>query len=144
MVPIPSGSDWLRVFVYGTLKPGESNFGPYCAEKVVYQQEAIAHGQLFDLPLGYPAMVEGDGEVRGYVLWFSDRTVLHHLDKLEDYDPHRPLQENEYLRRQVPIFDLHHQPLGSAWTYLMSLERIKQLNGSPVLGGIWTGCRSIG
>jgi gamma-glutamylcyclotransferase (GGCT)/AIG2-like uncharacterized protein YtfP len=46
----------LKVFVYGTLKPGESNYQRYCAENVVEKREAIrrnpfrviAFGQLYE------------------------------------------------------------------------------------------------
>ncbi|NET53980.1 MAG: gamma-glutamylcyclotransferase, partial [Merismopedia sp. SIO2A8] len=42
-----------KVFVYGTLKPGEVNYDQYCASKVVEEIRAIAFGELFDLPIGY-------------------------------------------------------------------------------------------
>ncbi|MGF1498614.1 MAG: gamma-glutamylcyclotransferase [Elainellaceae cyanobacterium] len=139
MAPLSPDLDLLRVFVYGTLKPGECNYAHYCARKVIHQQEAIAQGTLYDLPLGYPAMVEGSGEVRGCLLCFGDRTFLRYLDDLEDYEPGRPLQENEYIRRRMPVFDLNRQPLGDAWVYLMAPERIRLLNGVLVRDGCWTG-----
>lgn len=41
----------VKVFVYGTLKPGESNYQRYCdRSSVVESQRAIALGQLFALP----------------------------------------------------------------------------------------------
>ncbi len=42
----------LRVFVYGTLKPGEVNYQKYCNGKVVEQERALTLGQLFALQDG--------------------------------------------------------------------------------------------
>ncbi|MGD1918808.1 MAG: hypothetical protein ACFCAD_07915 [Pleurocapsa sp.] len=38
----------LKVFVYGTLKPGEANFAAYCDGYVESQQIAYAKGILND------------------------------------------------------------------------------------------------
>ena len=45
-------SDLVRVFVYGTLKPGEANYKRYCAGKVVDVKTAFVQGKLFALPMG--------------------------------------------------------------------------------------------
>ena len=39
----------MKVFVYGTLKPGECNYLRYCEGKVVDACPAIARGELFAL-----------------------------------------------------------------------------------------------
>jgi gamma-glutamylcyclotransferase (GGCT)/AIG2-like uncharacterized protein YtfP len=127
------------VFVYGTLKPGEENFDRYCAGRIVSAQEAIALGQLYDLPFGYPAMTPGSGLVYGVVLSFTDPTLLVHLDELEAFDPHRPPEENEYIRQKIETFSLNCQPLGWAWVYLMNSEQAKQLGGMLLPDGWWTG-----
>ena len=64
------------VFVYGTLKPNNSNYQQYCATKVISSQPAIALGQIFALPMGYPAMIEGNDQVQGYLLTFADSNIL--------------------------------------------------------------------
>lgn len=56
-------SDFVRVFVYGTLKPGEANYKRYCAGKVIDVKIALVQGKLFALPMGYPAMTLGDRQV---------------------------------------------------------------------------------
>lgn len=127
----------LRVFVYGTLKPGECNYDRYCAASVVVVQEAFAYGRLFDLPFGYPAMTPGDAPVYGFVLSFAEPDALAQLDELEDYDPHRPADQNEYIRVEIATFDLDRQPIGPAWVYLMSLEQAKRCNGIPLPKGYW-------
>ena len=129
----------LKVFVYGTLKPGEVNYRRYCAKKVIETKPAIAFGQLFDLPLGYPAMTLGESPVQGFLLTFADPTILSILDELEDYDPHRRPEENEYYRQQLEIYDVAGQELGIAWVYLMTVELIQQLDGILVPSGAWSG-----
>lgn len=128
----------LRVFVYGTLKPGECNYQCYCLGKVVEEQQAIAFGQLFALPIGYPAMTPGNNKVQGFLLSFTDSTILFELDQLEDYKPNRPLQENNYDRKLIEIFDRLEQPLGTAWAYFMTPEDVKTRGGIFIPSGCWT------
>lgn len=129
----------LKLFVYGTLKPGEVNYQRYCAGKVVEAYPAIALGQLFDLPFGYPAMTSGHNPVYGYVLSFQDVTILRDLDELEDYDPERSPSQNEYERQLVEILNLNQQSSDTAWAYLMTVEQAYRLGGTPLLHGRWQG-----
>lgn len=128
----------LKVFVYGTLKPGEYNYGRYCAGKVVAAQPASAYGRLFALPVGYPAMTAGEEIISGVLLSFTESAVLQDLDRLEDYDPHRLPAENEYNRVQIEVFDLSGQMLDSAWVYLMTPEQVERRGGVPVASGCWS------
>lgn len=128
----------LKVFVYGTLKPGESNYQYYCAAKVVEIQEAIAYGKLFALPLGYPAAIFPENYlVRGYVLSFLDPTVLAALDELEDHHPDTSSQ-NDYQRHQVEVYTLKLEPLAKAWTYSMSQQKIAAYGGVFLKDGWWS------
>ena len=129
----------LKVFVYGTLKPGEANYQRYCEGKVVEEQKAIAFGQLYDLPLGYPAMTHGESPVQGFLLTFADPNVLIALDELEEYNPNRLPQENEYERQQLEIYNLSAQSLGRAWVYLMTPDRVQRLGGVLLRSGWWSG-----
>jgi len=129
----------VRVFVYGTLKPGETNYQRYCTGKVLEAKRAIAIGQLFALPLGYPAMTLGESPVQGFLLSFPDSTVLRYLDWLEDYKPHRPAVENEYIRQQIETYSLAFASLGLAWVYLMSPERVRSYRGILLPNGWWSG-----
>lgn len=128
-----------RVFVYGTLKPGGRYYPDYCEGRVVAQVEAIAHGTLYDLPLGYPAMTPGQGVVHGYVLTFYNQDALTALDTLEDYAPNRPALENEYVRQPIEVFRDRHHSLGWAWAYIMSIERVTALGGVYLQNGRWPG-----
>jgi gamma-glutamylcyclotransferase (GGCT)/AIG2-like uncharacterized protein YtfP len=126
----------MKVFVYGTLKPGESNYY-LCENYVIAAKKAIAKGKLFHLPVGYPAMTPGEGKVYGYLLSFPDSQILPTLDELEDYDPQKPMSENIYNRQYIDVFQPNGVYLSHAWAYLMTLEKVNQFGGIPVLDGCW-------
>ena len=98
---------------------------------------AIARGQLFALPIGYPAMVAGDGTVCGFLLCFPNSAILDDLDRLEDYHPLREPTENEYQRQEIAIFDRHLEPLDTAWAYFMLPDRVRSLGGIWLPHGRW-------
>lgn len=128
-----------HVFVYGTLKPNEANYDQYCAGKVIAQQQAIAYGELFALPMGYPAMIVGNTQVHGYLLSFPDASILESLDELEDYQSDRDATENLYNRQQIEVFDLEGNSLGLAWAYFMTLAQVTKLVGIAQPNGCWKG-----
>ncbi|MGD1806074.1 gamma-glutamylcyclotransferase family protein [Dapis sp. BLCC M126] len=130
---------YLRVFVYGTLKPGEVNYQSYCAEHIVEYFPAVANGFLYELSVGYPGMTHGKGNVHGFVLSFQNPKVLLELDKLEDYHPERLPQENEYQRQKIPTFGLDGKYLWTVWSYLMLPEKVKLLGGKLLPSGCWIG-----
>lgn len=138
-VSISDPSSPVPLFVYGTLKPGEFFYPHYCEGHVVAEQAAIVRGQLFALPLGYPALAEGGDWVYGYLLSLRSAAALQKIDALEDYDAQRPTRENEYYRVEIEVFDLQQNSLGKAWTYLMEIKRIQVLRGQWLPKGIWTG-----
>jgi gamma-glutamylcyclotransferase (GGCT)/AIG2-like uncharacterized protein YtfP len=127
----------MKVFVYGTLKPGECNYLRYCEGKVVDACPAIAHGQLFALSAGYPAMISGEGRVYGFLLRFANSAILADLDELEDYHPGRDRAQNEYQRELIAIFDLNFKPLDTAWAYFMLPDRLRSQGGIFLPDGTW-------
>ena len=133
----------IRVFVYGTLKPGEGNYPKYCGDKLDSCNggalPAYTMGELFDLGVGYPGMAVGSRLVYGYLLSFQKSGILSKLDKLEDYLPGRVPSENLYNRHQVEIFAPQGESLGLAWVYFMSLDKIASFNGVLVPNGWWSG-----
>lgn len=134
----------LDVFVYGTLKPGERNH-QICASSVVEARPAIASGQLYALPLGYPSMTLGTGTVHGVILSFADAGILDVLDAYEQHDPeafrcHAPdlsIAQYQYDRVQIKTYDQAQRFLGCAWSYVMSLEQIQRLGGIWLPDGQW-------
>ena len=133
-------SDLVRVFVYGTLKPGEANHKRYCAGKVVNVKRAFVQGKLFALPMGYPAMTLGDSQVYGYLLSFSNPRILNELDVLEDYQPNRQPPEKLYNRQIIEVYEPQSLSLGWAWVYLMTVQQVEQLGGFLQPDGWWSGC----
>jgi gamma-glutamylcyclotransferase (GGCT)/AIG2-like uncharacterized protein YtfP len=133
----------LRIFVYGTLKPGEYYYPQYCEDRVIEARKAIAYGQLFDLPMGYPAMTPGTQPIYGVVLSFADLEVLKDLDELEGYEAGRSPEHNEYIRQEQEVFDLEGRSLGRVWVYVMSVEQAQQWGGVLLPNGQWTGNPSV-
>jgi gamma-glutamylcyclotransferase (GGCT)/AIG2-like uncharacterized protein YtfP len=127
----------LKVFVYGTLKPGYANYQAYCRDCTVAEQPAMVRGTLFDLPVGYPALISGKDWVKGHLLSFADDAVLVGLDELEDYQGDRPIYENLYQREWVEVFNDDGRSQGWAWAYFMSLEKVEKYGGVKVSTGVW-------
>ena len=119
------------IFVYGTLKPGGSNYA--LARGVTHTTPAYLEGYEllhFD-PEGYPAMVPGAGRVYGVVLTFEDITaVLPALDTLEGLD----LTPPEYARFLVTV-----QPSGNTvWTYVyVNQARLAAAGVTKITEGNW-------
>jgi gamma-glutamylcyclotransferase (GGCT)/AIG2-like uncharacterized protein YtfP len=130
--------DRCHIFVYGTLKPNEANYDQYCAGKVIAQQQAIAYGELFALPMGYPAMTIGNRQIYGYLLTFPDVSILEAMDGLEDYQSDRTTSENLYDRQKIETFDLAGSSLGLAWAYLMTKEQVSKFVGIAQTDGWWS------
>jgi gamma-glutamylcyclotransferase (GGCT)/AIG2-like uncharacterized protein YtfP len=139
-------SDLIKVFVYGTLKPGEVKYS-LCVNQVEAPRSAIVQGQLYHLPLGYPAMaLDETGIVHGFVLSFSDSAILQALDDYEQHAPdyfqiHAPdlsLEAHQYRRLQIATFHPDHTPLDLAWCYVMTSQQITTLGGRLVSSGTWT------
>jgi gamma-glutamylcyclotransferase (GGCT)/AIG2-like uncharacterized protein YtfP len=134
-----------EIFVYGTLKPGESNY-PVCASSVVAARPAIALGQLYALPFGYPAMTPGTTQIQGYILALANSGILAALDRLEQHDPiefqrYAPGQvwaENQYERTPIEVFDLDRGVQGTAWAYRMTVEQVHRIGGVLLPEGVWS------
>jgi gamma-glutamylcyclotransferase (GGCT)/AIG2-like uncharacterized protein YtfP len=127
----------MRVFVYGTLKPGQANYARYCGDRILHSLPAQVRGKVFHLSLGYPGMTSGDTWVRGYLLQFADEYALADLDQLEDYQPQRPEAQNEYQRREVEVFEQGGRSLGFAWAYFMTLQKVQRYDGKWIASGEW-------
>jgi gamma-glutamylcyclotransferase (GGCT)/AIG2-like uncharacterized protein YtfP len=133
-----SAFEEVRVFVYGTLKPGEENYDPYCKNHCK-AEEAMVFGQLYDLPFGYPALTAGSLPVYGFLLSFVDPGILARLDALEDYDPARSPDQNEYFRVKTEVFSLANQLITWAWTYCMEPAQVRRFGGVLLPEGKWSG-----
>ena len=126
-----------QLFVYGTLKPGERAFASLCQPFVRATQPAQVRGRLYHLPLGYPAMTLELGWVQGVWLTFPSQKPLSAIDAFEDYYPDRP-EDSDYHRHRHPVYDLNQQPLGLAWVYTKTRDRVVALGGQWLPEGCWT------
>ena len=129
----------LNVFVYGTLKPGEVNYQFYCQNKVRSHTPGYTRGNLYDLPLGYPGMTEGENKVQGVLLTFGDFGVLQDLDRLEGYQEQREVSLNEYYRQLVPVYSQKDEFLGKAYAYFMTATKVNYYGGTLLESGLWQG-----
>lgn len=127
----------LRVFVYGTLKPGGYYWPQFCEGKVTAHETAKVRGALYDLRPGYPALLEGDGWVHGTVLTLKDDAALRGFDTLEGYEAGRAPADNEYQRCEVDAFSPAGEPLGRVWTYFMLPDKMRELDGIHLPEGAW-------
>jgi gamma-glutamylcyclotransferase (GGCT)/AIG2-like uncharacterized protein YtfP len=107
-------SEITNLFVYGTLMPGESNFRQI-EKYVIDQQPGTIEGILVDLG-AYPALLEGNGVVKGVVLEI-DADALEITDRIEGYHPER--NRCLYLREEV-VVQLESNEDVAAWTYLFA------------------------
>ena len=91
------------VFVYGTLRKGESNHDVLSQAQLLGQHETPPEYALYDLG-AYPAVITGHQVIFGEV-YLIDEDILKALDELEDV----PV---EYRRELIDT------PFGQAWIYL--------------------------
>ncbi|KPV39104.1 hypothetical protein AN478_12430 [Thiohalorhabdus denitrificans] len=133
----------MRIFVYGTLKPGHTNWERALRGRVEHWQPGKIRGRLFDLPQGFPAAVAGPGWVHGVLLHLPPES-LPTIDAIEGYAPDRPRTANTYQRLEVPAFTPEGDSLGEAQAYFMDEERVRRLGGTELSGGEWQAPASPG
>jgi gamma-glutamylcyclotransferase (GGCT)/AIG2-like uncharacterized protein YtfP len=125
------------VFVYGTLRTGQSNYG-IVADWVKRARLATIEGMLYHLPAyGFPAVVPGTGTVYGEVLEFTDfSSALEAMDDLEDYKG--PGKDNFY-ERVVVSARLNNGSEVECYAYVFPVTREQWLRSEAVYisGGDW-------
>lgn len=79
----------LNLFVYGSLKRGQSYHEHFC-RGLISAQEATVRGRLYELPSGFPALVvpETDVRVMGTTDYLVDAEIGHQKEKAEP--PEKP------------------------------------------------------
>ncbi len=104
----------FRLFVYGTLIPGESNYR-LIKRHVRSARPGHIEGVLIDLG-AFPALVAGDGIARGIVLELDDKAMAI-TDQLEGYHPGDA--HSLYVRKEV-MAQLDDGEQVKAWVYEFS------------------------
>ncbi|MEB3267144.1 MAG: gamma-glutamylcyclotransferase family protein [Leptolyngbya sp.] len=128
----------VAIFVYGTLKPGETYHDRYCRPHLIQATAAQVEGRLYHLPMGYPALTLEPGWVTGTLLQLRDDTGLAAMDAFEGYDPTRSPADNEYSRQWRSVLTCGGEPLGSAWMYVMDHPRVQRYQGVWIPAGVWS------
>jgi gamma-glutamylcyclotransferase (GGCT)/AIG2-like uncharacterized protein YtfP len=108
-----------KVFVYGTLRPGQSNYRWLLAGHTDQEQPATAPGiALFGASIPYAIPSPGARAVGSLITitpaCYDD--VLTDLDRLEGYRPHRP-DRSHYVRVTRTVIAADATP-HTAWIYL--------------------------
>lgn len=127
----------IRVFVYGTLKPGQRNWDRLLSGRVDRFQAARIRGRLFDLRPGFPAAVPANNWIHGYLLALPDSDLLGRIDALEGFRPDRPAHQNRYRRVLTPCFSPTGAPFGRVYAYFMDTETAQALGGELLPDGVW-------
>lgn len=96
-----------RVFVYGTLRPGQPAHD-LVAPSIARLESATTSGLLYALGDGYPGYASGAGMVHGEVIWLTDPAAT--LRRLDDY-------EGEEFTRVVCTVALQSGLEVTAWIY---------------------------
>ncbi len=127
----------LPVFAYGTLRPEMGNERLWLGPRSRSTAAVLEGFRLYHLRYGFPAIVPGEGLVRGDLVETEDPVaLLHALDRLEGFRPDAP-RSSHYLRVRVEVAlaDGRRSP---AWTYVYTPDRLQEAaDAQPVSGGDW-------
>ncbi|MEU3945304.1 gamma-glutamylcyclotransferase family protein [Streptomyces sp. NPDC029526] len=133
----------LPFFVYGTLRPGGVNHGPFLGGRTLREEPGrLPDAVLYDGP-GYPFAAEGFGpgvEVRGELVTALPEAypgLLAELDRLEEYTPGDPRNLYERVAREV-VREADGAAV-RAWVYVAAPAVAARLRarGRLVEGGDW-------
>ncbi len=140
----------LPLFVYGTLKPGESNYDAYLAGCTLAEHQALLPNAAMFTDGAYPYLVADAtllapcDAVQGALVYVAPEhyvETLQRIDRLEDYKPLSPW--SLYIRTEVSV----QTAAGNieAWTYVAGpkvLQGIRAGRLMKVAGGLWrSACR---
>lgn len=90
------------LFVYGSLMKGMVHHNKVSA-LVKDIKPGTCEGSLYRLPVGYPAMVDGPGAVKGELFTLNNfKDILKILDEFEGFSIQNP-EKSLYLRVEKPV-----------------------------------------
>jgi gamma-glutamylcyclotransferase (GGCT)/AIG2-like uncharacterized protein YtfP len=138
--------EYLPIFVYGTLRPGQENYDRFVLGKTAREVAAMLPDHAMFVLDGYPCITEdtGAGDVSGDVLYLLPElfpAVLAALDQLEGYMPGDASSPYLRVRRSVRTGegDGGEPPRTSlAWAYVGGEPALLRRPAcDPVPGGDW-------
>jgi gamma-glutamylcyclotransferase (GGCT)/AIG2-like uncharacterized protein YtfP len=116
-----------RLFVYGTLRAGEAARALVAAH-VARSVPGTVRGAMYAFPMGYPGLIDGDGAVRGELLWLAEPGAA--LPLLDEY-------EGDDFARVVRAVELEDGTRVTAWCYVLA-DPASVAGAEVVPGGDWT------
>lgn len=134
------------LFVYGTLKRGESNYSFYLAGRTTCEQLATLICAALYTEGRYPYLVAGAGltgsaeQVYGTLMTIHPDhyiEVMQHIDGLEDYTPGDP---NNWYERVIQTVQIAEGPI-EAWTYVAGTKVLTAIQAGRYMkipGGMWS------
>lgn len=115
-----------RLFVYGTLRSGQTARS-LIVPHVVKFEPATIRGKIYAFPMGYPGLVEGDGEVKGELMTITDLAAAFAL--LDAYEG------SDFVRLLKMVTNAEGKG-EAAWVYFLSDPGTVHL-AEPIPDGDW-------
>ncbi len=114
------------LFVYGSMMKGMVHHNKVAA-MVKEVKPGTCEGTLYRLPVGYPAMVEGPGVVKGELLTLNNfKDLIKILDEFEGFSLTTP-EKSLYMRVEKPItLEVGKKPVTSFVYVLNNLKLPKE------------------
>lgn len=111
------------LFVYGSLMTGMVHHNKI-SSLVKEVKPASCEGILYRLPVGYPAMLEGPGTIKGELFTLNNfKDIIKVLDEFEGYSATTP-EKSLYIRMEKPILvDGAKKPVTS-FVYVLNRMRL--------------------
>lgn len=111
------------LFVYGSLMKGMVHHGKL-ASFVKEIKPATCEGTLYRLPVGYPAMVEGPGTVRGELIALDKfKDIVKLIDEFEGFSFATP-DKSLYIRTEKPVLVEGAKKPVTSFTYVLNKIRL--------------------
>lgn len=135
----------LPVFVYGTLKPGQTAYKRLLSGKTTDEQPAVIPGAALYTDGTYPYLVVDPevvalhDEVRGMLIALHPESFEVTLALLDRYEDYRPLSPWRLFERVVLTARTEHGTI-EAWAYTagpQALQAIRAGRMQKIPGGVW-------
>lgn len=123
-----------KIFVYGSLMSGFWNYDKVLKNRVRKVEKGVVRGELYHLPAGYPAIVDGKARVTGEVMTISQDKLIKSLDLLEGYMGEG--EDNLYERKKKTVI-LEDGRKEECWVYLYVDQKTARKEGKCIPHGSW-------
>lgn len=137
-VPPNDGKEY-PVLVYGTLRPGGTNYENFLAGDTTSEENVQIHGFSMYSNVGYPYLTTGEGTVTATLVSVKPEeydATMYGLDFLEGYRGEDPGRANHYNRRLATF--THEGAEKKAWIYVLPEQKKHQVSSLPhISGGDW-------